>query len=125
MELFNKIDISRIKSDTDNCALDNKEEILERDTYMDKETLGRNGETSTSEVISQEDFTMVATYARDKLLSISCEDLCIIRQLLQKVSAKVIIEAIDLTSYNNKFTMAYVYGILKNWINEGIISKLS
>lgn len=124
MELFNKIDIPQIKSDTDNCALDNNEEIIEKDTYMDKETLGRNGETATSEVISEDEFTMVATYARDKLLSISCEDLCIIRQLLQKVSAKVIMEAIDLASYNNKFTMAYVYGILKNWIRDGTISKL-
>ena len=40
--------------------------------------------------------------------------------LEQNVEAALIVEAIKVSSMNNKRTMAYAEGILKNWIREGI-----
>lgn len=43
-----------------------------------------------------------------------------INQWLEKLPADVVVKALEVATNNNKRTMSYVNGILKNWDNEGL-----
>ena len=81
-----------------------KEKDKENDKDKDKESVG-----VVFEKYSEFGFGSLNGYIAEQ-----------INQWLEKLPADVVVKALEVATNNNKRTMSYVNGILKNWDNEGL-----
>lgn len=66
-------------------------------------------------------FKLVANYYENNIGQLSSTVMDIIKYYLNDgIEAELIVEAIKVSCMNNKRTMSYAEGVLKNWIKEGI-----